>query len=101
MQDQKEADNRHTANAGGHWVYTPAMSIDAPATKTLLEDVTQAELVATLPSPVPENEEPAEESSTNNQLREFYVTDVQHNGNHIPPPMWSHVNTSQIISMSA
>ena len=62
------------------WSYTPATSIDDPSTKTLSEDVTQAELVARLPSPVPTNEEPAEESSTNNQLGEYF----QHNGYHIP-----------------
>ena len=63
--------------------YTPATSIDCPATKTLLGNMTQAELVARLPSPVHMNEEPVEESGTNNQLGESYVADVQHNGNHI------------------
>ena len=64
--------------------YTPATLIDAPATKTLSGDVTHAELVAGPLSPVPTNEEPGEESSTNNQLGESYVADIHHNGNHLP-----------------
>ena len=84
MQDQKEAGHRHTANAGDHWSYTLATLIDAPAKKTLSEDVTQTELLARPLSPVPMSEESVEESSTNNQLGESYVTDVQYNGKHIP-----------------
>ena len=64
--------------------HTPSTPINAPASKTLSEDVTQAELVARLPAPVSLNEEPAEESSTNNQLGESYIVDVQHNSKHVP-----------------
>ena len=64
--------------------HSPATLIDTPATKTLLEDMIQAELVARPLSSVPTNEEPAEESSTDNQLGESYMADVQHNGNHVP-----------------
>ena len=46
--------------------------------------MTQAELVARLPAPASLNKEPAEEPSTNNQLEESYIADVQHNGKHIP-----------------
>ena len=63
--------------------YTPASLVDTPASKTLSEDVTQAELVASQPSPVPTNEEPVEESSTNDQLGESYVADVQHYSRYI------------------
>ena len=48
--------------------YTTVTSIDAPASRTLPEDVAQAEWVARLPSPVSPNEKPVEESGTNNQL---------------------------------
>ena len=64
--------------------HTYASSIDAPVSKRLSEDVTQAELVARLPAPVFLYKEPAEESSTNNQLGESYVADIQHNGKQIP-----------------
>ena len=64
--------------------HIPATSIDTPDSKTLSEDVTQAELVAQPPTPVSLNKEPAEESSTNNQLGESYIVDVQHNGKHVP-----------------
>ena len=64
--------------------HTPATPIDAPSSKTLSEDVTQAELVARLPAPVSLYEEPMEESTTSNQLGESYVVDVQHSGKHIP-----------------
>ena len=46
--------------------------------------MTQAELVARLPIPVCPNEEPGEESRTQNQLGESRVADVQHNGKHVP-----------------
>ena len=64
--------------------HIPATPIDAPTSKTLSEDVTQAELEARPPAPVPLNEEPAEKSSTSSQLGKSYVADVQHNGKHIP-----------------
>ena len=64
--------------------HTPATLIDAPASKTLTEDMTQAELVARLLAPVSPTEEPAEESSTNHQLGESYTGDVQHNGKYVP-----------------
>ena len=46
--------------------------------------MTQAELVARHPSPIPTNKEPVGESSKINQLGESYVGDVQHNFKHIP-----------------
>ena len=64
--------------------HTPATPIDAATSKTLSEDVTQAELVAMLPEPPSLNEEPVEKPSGNNQLGESYIADVQHNGKHIP-----------------
>ena len=64
--------------------HTPAPPIDAPTSKTLTEDVTQAESVARLPAPVSLNEEPVEESSTCNQLGESSVADIQQHGKHIP-----------------
>ena len=64
--------------------HTPATPIDAPTSKTLTEDVTQAELVVRPPAPASLNEEPVDEPSTDNQLGESYVVDVQHNGKHIP-----------------
>ena len=72
--------------------------------KTLLEDMTQAEVEARPPSPVPTNKEEVEESSDNNQLGESYMADVQHSGINVPfhcTDAWWHVNTSQIISMNA
>ena len=45
--------------------------------------MTQAELVAGPPAPVSLNEEPVQESSTNNQLGESYVADIQHKGKHV------------------
>ena len=64
--------------------HTPTTPIDTPTSKTLPEDVTQAELVARPPAPASLNEEPMEEPSTNNQLGESDIVDVQHNGKHIP-----------------
>ena len=64
--------------------HTLANPIDAPTSKTLAENMTQAELVARLVAPVSLNEEPMEESSTSNQLGESYVADIQHNGKHVP-----------------
>ena len=45
--------------------------------------MTQAELVARPPAPVSLNEEPAEQPSTNHQLGESYILDIQHNGKHV------------------
>ena len=64
--------------------HTPAIPINALTSKTLSEDVTQAELVARLPAPASFNEEPAEGSSMNNQLEKSYVADIQCNRKHIP-----------------
>ena len=64
--------------------HTPSTSVDAPANKTLSEDVTKAELVAKMPAPVSPNEEPVQSSSKNNQLGESYIADNQYNGKHIP-----------------
>ena len=46
--------------------------------------MSQAELVASVPAPVSLIKELAEESSTDNQLGESYVVDVQHNSKHFP-----------------
>ena len=64
--------------------HTPATPIDTPTSKTLSEDVTQAEFIARLPASVSLNKEPLEEPSMNNQLGESYVADVQHKGKHVP-----------------
>ena len=84
MQDQKEAGNRHTTNAGDHLVTHPCNLDRCSGQQNTSEDVTQAELVARPLAPVSPNEEPAEESSTNNQIRESYMVDIQHNGKHVP-----------------
>ena len=55
--------------------HTPATPSDAPTSKTLVEDVTQAEVVARQLAAL--EEEPTEEPSTNNELGESYVVDVQ------------------------
>ena len=46
--------------------------------------MTQVEVEARPPSPVPMAEEEVEESSNNNQLGESYVAYVQHSGIHVP-----------------
>ena len=56
--------------------HTPATPINAPSSKILAEDITQAELVARPLTPVSLNEEPMEESSTSNQLGQSYIADV-------------------------
>ena len=80
--------------------HTPATPIDLPTSKTLSEDVTQADLVARPPAPAFLNEEPAEEPSTNNQLGEsMFNTTV----NMIPFIALMRINasTSLTISMNA
>ena len=66
---------------GSHTAATP---IHAPTSKTLAEDVIQAELVARPPIPASLNEEPMEESGTSNQLGEYYVADIHCGSKHIP-----------------
>ena len=63
--------------------HTPATPIISPTTKTLSEDVTQAELVARPLAAVSLSEEPVVESSTSNQLGESYTADIQHKDKHI------------------
>ena len=46
--------------------------------------MTQIEVIARPPSPVPINEDEMVESSTNNQLGVSYVADVQHSGSNVP-----------------
>ena len=65
-------------------IITPANQIDAPTSKTLAEDVTQAELVARQLTPATLEEEPMEEPSPSNELGESYVADIQQGGKHIP-----------------
>ena len=55
--------------------HTPATLSDSPTSKTLAEDVTQAEFMARQPATL--EEEPTEEPSPNNELEDSYVTDVQ------------------------
>ena len=69
---------------GSHTLASPATPINAPTSKTLAEDVTQVDLVARPLMPVALNEEPMEEPSISNQLRESCVADVQWSGKHIP-----------------
>ena len=64
--------------------HTPATPIDVPTSKTLSEDMTKAEFIVMLPAPVSLDEKAVKESSTNKQLGESYVADVQHNSKHIP-----------------
>ena len=56
--------------------HTPATPTDAPTSKTLVEDVTQAELVARQLTLATLEEEPKEEPSTSNNLGESYVADI-------------------------
>ena len=65
-------------------LHTLATLSDAPTSKTLAEDVTQDEFVARHLATL--EEEPLEEPSPNNMLRESYVAEVQQNGKHIPLP---------------
>ena len=64
--------------------HTPANPIDTPTSNTLGEDMTQAELGARPLAPVSLNEEPMEESGTDNQLGESYIADIQCSGKHVP-----------------
>ena len=64
--------------------HTPTTPIEAPPSKTLSEDMTQAELVARLSASVSLNKKPTDKSSTSNQLGESYVMEVQHSGKNIP-----------------
>ena len=57
--------------------HTPTTPSDTPKSKTLAEDITQANLVARPLATVPLNEEPTEEPSISNHLRESYVADIQ------------------------
>ena len=64
--------------------HIPATPIDALTSKILAEDMTQAKLVARQLAPVALEEDPMEESSPSNELRESYVTDIQCSSKHIP-----------------
>ena len=64
--------------------HTPATQATIPNREALSEDVTQVEVEARPPSPVPTSEEEVEESGNNNQLGETHVADIQHNGIKVP-----------------
>ena len=64
--------------------HTPATPIDAPSSKVLAEDVTQAGVVARQLTPATLEEEPMEEPSSSNKLGESYVADIQPSSKHIP-----------------